>query len=202
MGLYGNDLIDYMKDDVVVETVTIQEGLFKKIRDIIKGKNSSKKTKEKKITTNTTKENDDDLKVEFKVAQSPGELHSFYQNDGFLAEGLYIKDQKDGKVFIDAMSKRFKFKSPVKVYSIMGPTMNNTYDLEGSNKYPTDFHFIYIPFEAFDKSVSLPEVKAYGGGFRYYRDVIDNNEYREYQKGRHKKNEYADIDWLIDAFNR
>lgn len=86
----------------------------------------------------------------------------------------------------------------ITIYVADGSTVNKYYDLEGDNAYESDFHITLISFDDFktEDSEKISSAK-YALNARYWRDVVDNNEYREYKKGRHKATK--NIQWLIDA---
>jgi hypothetical protein len=85
----------------------------------------------------------------------------------------------------------------VEVWICDGKLMNSKYDLAGNNAYQNNFHFTFFPLSYGNKNgkSACAELKSRTGS-RYFTDIVDNNEYREYLAGRH---EYSDqIKWLCD----
>ena len=77
--------------------------------------------------------------------------------------------------------------------------MNSVYDLHDNNRYSDDLHFTGLPLNLFmhkvDGAPAYASLKA--RGFRFFNDIVDNNEYREYINGHHEKSKQ--IQWLINA---
>ena len=114
----------------------------------------------------------------------------------FHSVGLYLKD--------DTI-----------IYMVDGTTMDVHYDLAGDNAYNANFVMALIPFDNLilplnaKEATSHEELTEIGNviqaiktelGIRWFKDVVDNNEYREYANGRHEASEQ--IQWLIDAKKR
>ena len=93
------------------------------------------------------------------------------------------------------------FKDGTIFYIAHGKVINKTFDLEGDNSYQDSYPITIISFNdcEFDHNMNWLEFKN-NTLSRWWRDICDNNEYREYVKGSHK--ESAQIKWLIDAYGR
>ena len=177
----------------------IQEGLItdtvKKIKDHFKSKKSpqtqpkSKEVDIKDITVTTKKATAADLK-------------SLYNGEGLCFEGLDLNDINKEE-YHDRILKKLEdngvvLKDKTVIYGVTGKEFNKVYDLEGTNAYDDDYHISIIPYSScIFTSQDFAEMKN-ALKFRWFADVVDNNEYREYKKGRHKKTQ--NIQWLIDAY--
>jgi len=176
----------------------IEEGLVKKIREIIKTLNSKKETKEwkkkaKKFDFDALTQNVTPYKR--KIAKSKSEMDKFYNGNDFCIEGV-TGDEELCQILANILASNFNVKPPVEVNVISGKDFNKIYDLAGTNAYPNDSHIVVIPLDTVpskDCVMAKAALKA-----RYFNDVVDNNEYREYKAGRH---EYSkQIQWIIDAY--
>lgn len=200
MGIYGHkfdSLIESRNNEVIIEEVILQEGL---IRDLIKGiKNKRKNNKEKYKLGNKPKILKGKVEVEFKEVKSKGELDSLYKSEALVFEGLNIT-KENADMFVDNLDKMYGVsEKKLTVYAFDGKLMNSIYDLHDDNKYPNDLHFIGLPLNAFMHKVNGAPVYSYlkARGFRFFNDIVDNNEYREYINGYHEKSDQ--IKWLINA---
>jgi hypothetical protein len=196
MSIYGHAFDNITESNV--ERVLNEKGI---IHDIIKGiKNLTKKNKENSMTKSSKKVPEDgNYKYEIKEITSKSGLDMLYRNNDLVNEGLYISNDTDAQAFTNKVFELADLDcDKLIIYTFTGKLMNSTYDLAGSNKYPDSLHFCGVPLNPFIKDGKYMEMKS--RGFRYFNDIVDNNEYREYLAGRHEKSEQ--IQWLIDVFAR
>jgi hypothetical protein len=137
--------------------------------------------------------------IKFKQATS-SDLDSLYDSDAYCIEGYDLSELSPNLIIEEFINNNNEYIKPnTIIYIADGKTVNKHYDLEGENSYKPNFHFTIISLN----SVVTTDGKypnKYGVKARWWRDVVDNNEYREYMKGRHKYT--PRIQWLIDAYNK
>ena len=83
------------------------------------------------------------------------------------------------------------------MYWFKGKDMNKLFDLKGSNAYDNNFSFFAIDLKDIPNTNDILSAKS-NLGFRYFSDIVDNNEYREFAAGRHPYTKQ--IKWLYDAY--
>ena len=131
------------------------------------------------------------------------DLKMLYREEGLAFEGIDLSNinTDEGAEF---MLKKFRanglsIKDHSFIYIATGEAMNSTFDLEGDNAYRDDFHISIIRyddciFERNDRDF-MSNLKT-NLLVRWFRDICDNNEYKEYIKGRHDRTD--NIQWIID----
>jgi len=171
---------------------SIQEGkILDKMREVISGYNWKKKAKQRDYKALTEAK----YKYNRKVIHSKSELDRLYSSEAYFVECV-SGDEELCQIIANLLGANFEIKQPLDIFVVDGKDFNKAYDLYGNNAYQNDVHHVIIPLdEVNDKSAYKAKsiIKA-----RYFRDVVDNNEYREYAAGRHKKS--AQIQWLIDRY--
>ena len=174
----------------------------KKIHKIINRPNTKNHPAKGQKTTNF---NPEDINIIFKKASS-SDMKNLYNIDGLSFEGLDLSSIKNDESMKKLINRFYNagvlLNNNCTIYVCTGKDVNKTYDLEGDNRYPDNYHISIISFKDF-KLMDPTNYDAVSNmkqslGCRYWRDVVDNNEYREYIKGRHKAT--AQIQWLIDAY--
>lgn len=145
--------------------------------------------------------------ITVKTADS-NDLQRLYREAATAFEGLDLSDLEDEKVaehFIKKLSANgMALKMGTTIYIAGGKLINETYDLAGDNAYVEDYHMSLIPYDdcIFDDPDSkefMAELRA-NLGIRWWGDIVDNNEYREYKAGRHPHSKQ--IEWLVEYFNK
>lgn len=167
-------------------------GFFKKIRELIKGKNKNKEDKK----PNKNRILDGTTPYIRKEVHSKFDFDKFYKNNDFCIECV-VGDKQFCQVVANLLNLNYDINTPVNVYVTTGKDLNKAYDLAGDNAYQNDTHHVIIPLDTLrnisDSSLAKETIKA-----RYFNDVVDNNEYREYLAGRHKASKQ--IQWIIDYY--
>lgn len=191
--------LDFLLEDADLLDITesyslLNEGFFDRIREIISGYNWKKKAKQrdyKVLTENVTP-------YTRKKVSSRSQLDQFYANNDYFIECV-TGDEEFCQIVANLLYANYKIKTPVETYVLTGKDMNKAYDLHGDNAYQDNVHHVIIPLKTIknNNDISLAKITLKA---RYFNDVVDNNEYREYIAGRHEKSEQ--IQWLIDAHNR
>ena len=188
------NIYDIIKESYNTDDEIIEEGLFKKVKEIIKGKNKRKDEKDTPSNNNSIK--DDKTPYVVKKITSKSMLDKFYKNDAFCIE-CAPKDPTFPQIIANILNMNYEINTPIEIYFVTGKVFNDVYDLAGDNAYENSVHHAIIPFKVLkntnDISYAKPQLRS-----RYFRDVVDNNEYREYIAGRHKKS--PQIQWLINAY--
>jgi hypothetical protein len=191
----------------------VEEGkIFDKIKglvhDIIR-KKSNKPQKassffgSKKLPKGTTSKKEEIEQVKdivFKQASS-SDLDRFYKNNDYCIECLDMSTaSKEALIGFWSKLKMEGWNIPekVEIWICDGKLMNSKYDLGGDNAYSDDVHFSFFPLE-YGKQHGEYNCQGLKSrlGARYFNDVVDNNEYREYLAKRHEYSEQ--IKWLCDA---
>lgn len=146
----------------------------------------------------------EDENNKFKTDRTPyvrKEVHSgfdkFYDNNDFIIECV-VGDDEFCQVVANILNSKYDIITPVNIQVISGMDMNKEYDLYGDNAYQDDVHHIIIPLSTLKNSSDIVSAKEFIKA-RYFNDVVDNNEYREYLAGRHKPTNQ--IKWIIDWYN-
>lgn len=199
----------------LIEGMVFTEGkIFNRVREIIKQKNANKKQKGQSKEKKPKRTYADKLreKYEYKkvMVNSKAELDRFYKNNDLIMECIYNDYDPLEKCFntdglfsdpvFDKMKilvDKFHIKPPITVYIIPTKFFNKVYDLYGDNAYEEKgYAHAVIPLSICDhlNDIKLMQLKAKLNA-RFFNDVVDNNEYREYVAGRHKRSEQ--IEWLI-----
>lgn len=172
---------------------SINEGLFNRVREKINHYNwklKAKKNNYEALTENV-------IPYKRKETHSKSDMDRFYKNNDFCIECL-VGDEKSCQVLANILGSNYDIKTPVEIYIIYGKDMNKIYDLYGDNAYPDDIHHVIIPLDTLKNRKDIVSAK-YKINARYFNDIVDNNEYREYIAGRHKKSEQ--IQWIINVYN-
>lgn len=131
-----------------------------------------------------------------KEVHSKGESDRFYRNNDFCIECL-PGDDECCQIIANMLGANYNINTPVEIYVTTGKDMNKIYDLAGDNAYQDDVHHIIIPLDTLKNTKDIVSAKSTIKA-RYFNDVVDNNEYREYLAGRHKASQQ--IQWLIDYY--
>lgn len=211
--IYGNT---FLKEEYGYKSNEsyISEGSFKIIKDTLGSKirglaEKFKKPPKAKTDTSTKSMSIEEYINSTEVIIKKGtsaDMDRIYNTDGIAIEGIDFFDFKEKRELQIAMLKKLidagihPF-SPFTVYVFSGKDVNKHYDLEGNNAYKDSYHISVFSFTEFSfaKDINYARMK-YLLEARYWCDVVDNNEYKEYMKGRHKYTK--NIQWLIDASNR
>ncbi len=142
------------------------------------------------------------------ISSSCENMDKLYDSNAIVLEGVsgIPEDEEDIRFFKESLISPLeeygiKVSDSYTLYLFKGKDINKHYDLEGENSYKDDFNICAISFNDIEFNIGITNFKAFkeNTSWRYWCDVVDNNEYREYEKGRHKKSEQ--IQWLIDYFD-
>ena len=187
--------LEFLLEENLLEDSYVEEvGLLNKVREIISGYNWKKKAKQrdyKALTENVTP-------YTRKKVSSRSQLDQFYRNNDYFIECV-SGDEELCQIMANMLYANYPINTPVEIYVLTGKDMNKAYDLYGDNAYQNDVHHVIIPLKTLKNNKDIVSAK-YTLKARYFNDVVDNNEYREYIAGRHEKSEQ--IQWLIDAYNK
>ena len=139
-----------------------------------------------------------DVKYTLKEAKTKKEFDIFYKNNDLILEGESI-GERNLQAYANIIYNDYHYKKePIEFYFISASNINKIYDLEGSNSYNSIQTMLIIPLKYFRNQNDISKFKSIYQA-RFFNDVIDNNEYHEYEKGRHKAS--RQIQWLIDFYN-
>ena len=187
--------LEFLLEENLLEDSYVEEvGLLNKVREIISDYNWKKKAKQrdyKALTENVTP-------YTRKKVSSRSQLDQFYRNNDYFIECV-SGDEELCQIMANMLYANYPINTPVEIYVLTGKDMNKAYDLYGDNAYQNDVHHVIIPLKTLKNNKDIVSAK-YTLKARYFNDVVDNNEYREYIAGRHEKSEQ--IQWLIDAYNK
>ena len=204
---FTDRILNELYGEPEAQSVVVQEGLIKRIRELL-----SKKTRKQKTTSDIAKKGNGkkapegekessnpllSMKTPYirKEVSGKSYLNKFYKNNDFCIE-CASKDPKFPQILANILYLNYDINTPVEVYVISCEDINKFYDLAGDNAYNEDAIFIVIPFDTLKDSDDTPSAKVTLQS-RWFNDVVDNNEYREYMAGRHEKSKQ--IQWIIDA---
>lgn len=173
-----------------LEFVSCNEGFIKRIREVINQRNWKRKAQKNDYDALTK----DVTPYVRKEVHSKGDFDRFYRNNDFCIECL-PGDDECCQIIANMLAAHYDIKTPVEVFVITGKDMNKIYDLAGDNAYQDNVHHVIVPLDTLKNTKDIVPAKGTIKA-RYFNDVVDNNEYREYLAGRHKASQQ--IQWLID----
>ena len=142
--------------------------------------------------------------IKYNITEATEEdLKNLYLKEGTAIEGLDLSEMKNPDTCKMILKKfedeGFEIEEYSTIYIATGKLMNSVYDLEGDNAYKDDFHISIIEYDDCKfrsrEREFLAKMKE-NLKIRWFTDIVDNNEYKEYIKGRHEKTSH--IEWLID----
>lgn len=106
------------------------------------------------------------------------QLDYLYDQSAPTLEGLTLDSVND---FYDYVKSFAVKETKDEVFVISGKTMNEQYELTGTNAYPENLNIISIPFDNFEGfDVTRFAIQRFGYGVRWFDDIVDNNICREY----------------------
>ena len=192
---FSSSILSKIDNSVCVQEFVLQEGLLKRIRELI----GKKGRKEKTVQDTTKKDEFADLKsaktpISVKKVSSKSACDTFYKNNDFCIECAPTTPQAP-QILANVLAKHYDINTPVEFYIISCKDINKIYDLAGDNAYNENCIFLVFPLNTLKDIHESPAVKARFGA-RYFNHVVDNNEYREYIAGRHEKSKQ--IEWIIN----
>lgn len=142
------------------------------------------------------------MSIPIVITATEEDLKNLYEQEGAAFEQIdffvFARPDVWDRVYGKFVSNGLSLHDGTTVYVADGKTLNSLYDLEGDNAYQEDFHMSIIPYDSCEfEDVKIEPMKKMKEalGIRWFRDIVDNNEYREYMKGRHESSEQ--ISWLI-----
>lgn len=192
---YYDELMDLVITEDTIEEYkfrrSLQEGKFiEKIRSLFNKKYQKPEPVQNKV---------EDAKFDITEVTSVDQFRKLYLGEALCKEGINILEKDDlAQRLANILVNQYHAQEPVHIYWFLGKTVNKIFDLHGSNKYPDNFHFVATDLKAFPSNMMGP-VKQYME-FRFFNDIVDNNEYREFVSGKHP---YSDqIEWLYDVYAR
>lgn len=200
---FAENIINELFEEPESTSVVVQEGLIKRIREILSKKRKQKETSD--ITKKSDKKKDSDGKssgnpiLDNKTPYRRKEVgksyfDKFYANNDFCIE-CAPKDPRFPQMLANILEMGYEINTPVEVYYMSCKDINDYYDLAGDNRYDDSCIFVVVPLATL-KNISDTSSAKIDLHARYFNDVVDNNEYREYIAGRHEKTK--NIQWLID----
>lgn len=178
------------------DTAVKLTGNIAKLMGTGKGVSHSKRSNEREHE----RQIEGDIPFTIKETSSKSDMTKFYNNNDFCMVGVKVTDEGCQQL-ANLLADNYDINTPVQFYSIKGKDMNKVYDLYGDNAYPDkDFNILVVPTDTIKNCPNyahiIADVKVLIHA-RYFNDVVDNNEYREYKAGRHKRSKQ--IEWLINA---
>ena len=194
-------LYEELMKSVITESSTedyknrvLREGRFiEKIKDkFTKKPETKKKEKEEKVT---------DAKFAVQQVTSKDQFKKLYMGEALCKEGLKLdkNDPDSAQKIANFLVNNYGAKQPVHMYWFLGKDVNKLFDLKGDNAYNNDFNFLAIDLNDIPNNYDIYALKS-NMGFRYFSDIVDNNEYTEFAAGRHP---YSDqIEWLWNAYDQ
>ena len=200
---FAENILNELFEEPESTSVVVQEGLIKRIREILSKKRKQKETSD---IAKTDKKKDSDGKssgnpiLDNKTPYRRKEVgksyfDKFYANSDFCIE-CAPKDPRFPQMLANILEMGYEINTPVEVYYMSCKDINDYYDLAGDNRYNDSCIFVVVPFATL-KNISDTSSAKIDLHARYFNDVVDNNEYREYIAGRHEKTK--NIEWLIKA---
>ena len=196
----------FLEDGDLLESVELEislnEGFFSRIREIISNRNKKREDRKKYEEWKIQAKNrnfealaQNVTPYKRKTTNSKSDMDTFYRNNDFWIECV-TGDEQFCQIIANLLAANYEINTPVEITVITGKDINKVYDLAGDNAYQNDTHHVIIPLKTL-KNIKDTSLAKYTIKARYFNDVVDNNEYREYIAGRHEKSEQ--IQWLIDA---
>lgn len=155
-------------------------------------KKSNTKTKDKEPIT--------DAKFTIQQVTSKDVFKKLYMSEALCAEGINVVESSgfDQKI-ANKLVNEYNARQPIHMYWFLGKDVNKIFDLKSTNAYDNNFHFFAIDLNDIPDKYDILALKN-TLGFRYFSDIVDNNEYTEFAAGRHP---YSDqIEWLWDAYDQ
>lgn len=200
---FAENIMNEIFEEPEATSVVVQEGLIKRIREILSKKRKQKETSDIAKKSDKKKDSDDkksgnpilDNKTPYRRKEVSGKSYfdRFYKNNDFCIE-CAPKDPKFPQMLANILEMGYEINTPVEVYYVSCADINEYYDLAGNNRYNDNCIFVIIPLDTLknisDTSSAKIDLRA-----RYFNDVVDNNEYREYIAGRHERSD--NIEWII-----
>jgi len=171
-----------------VITVMTEYGIINRIREKINTINWKRKVK----NLNAYALTETRTKYEAKMVKSKSDFDGFYKNNDFISECIEA-NEKNFNTLSNILAVKYKAKEPIKIYYTTGKYLNDVYDLHGDNRYQNDSEHIIFPLNSVPSKYHTQVKQTLHA--RFFNDVVDNNEYREYIAGYHKAS--PQIQWLI-----
>ena len=190
-------LREICKDIKIGETrkLIVEADAMKRIREKIDTYNWKKKVKKYDFSAITEKR----IKYNVKKVSSKSEFDILYKNNDLCIEECGNPLDEFYQILANSCYVWYNISGPIQLYSTTGKIMNKVFDLAGTNAYPDNLAITFIPLKYFKGIRTSVEAKSRFDA-RYFNDVVDNNEYREVEAGRHQPSEQ--IQWLADYYNR
>ena len=201
---FAENILNELFEESEATSVVVQEGLIKRIREIFSKKRKqqdasdiAKKSDKKKKDSGDKKSGNPilDNKTPYRRKEVSGKSYfdRFYKNNDFCIE-CAPKDPRFPQMLANILEMGYEINTPVEVYYVSCADINEYYDLAGDNAYNESCIFVIVPLDTLknisDTSSAKIDLRA-----RYFNDVVDNNEYREYIAGRHERSD--SIEWII-----
>lgn len=205
--MINNSFVENILNELFEEpqstSIVVQEGLIKRIREILSKKRKQKETSDIAKKPDKKKDSDDkksgnpilDNKTPYRRKEVSGKSYfdRFYKNNDFCIE-CAPKDPRFPQMLANILEMGYEINTPVEVYYVSCADINEYYDLAGDNRYDDNCIFVIIPLNTLKDGSDCAPAKA-DLHARYFNDVVDNNEYREYIAGRHERSD--NIEWII-----
>jgi hypothetical protein len=200
---FAENIMNEIFEEPEATSVVVQEGLIKRIREILSKKRKQKETSDIAKKPDKKKDSDDkksgnpvlDNKTPYRRKEVSGKSYfdRFYKNNDFCIE-CAPKDPRLPQMLANILEIGYEINTPVEVYYVSCADINEYYDLAGDNRYDDNCIFVVIPLDTLKDGSDCAPAKA-DLRARYFNDVVDNNEYREYIAGRHERSD--SIEWII-----
>lgn len=174
-----------------IEEFVTEAGIIKRIREKINTRNWKKKVKKYDFDAMTEKR----IKYNVKKVSSKSEFNTLYNNNDLCIEECGEPLEEFYQILANSCYTWYNVSGPIQLYSTTGKIMNKIFDLAGTNAYPDNLAITFIPLKYFKGIRNAINAKSRFSA-RYFNDVVDNNEYREVEAGRHEPSDQ--IQWLVD----
>lgn len=174
-----------------IEEFVTEAGIIKRIREKINTHNWKKKVKKYDFDAMTEKR----IKYTVRKVDSRSGFNVIYNNNDLCIEECGEPLEEFYQILANSCYTWYNVSEPVRFCFTTGKIMNKVFDLAGTNAYPDDLIITFIPLKYFKGIRNTIDAKSRFSA-RYFNDVVDNNEYREVEAGRHEPSDQ--IQWLVD----
>lgn len=153
---FAENIINEIFEEPEATSVVVQEGLIKRIREILSKKRKQKETSDIAKKSDKKKYSDDkksgnpvlDNKTPYRRKEVSGKSYfdRFYKNNDFCIE-CAPKDPRFPQMLANILEMEYEINTPVEVYYVSCADINEYYDLAGDNKYNDNCIFVIIPLD-------------------------------------------------------
>ena len=108
------------------------------------------------------------------------QLNELYNGSALTFTGICPDDESINGM-VNWLKEYSEVSNPLPIYIISGKTMNNNYNLKGSNKYKDNLTLISVKNDDI-KNLGAIIIPRFEVGGRWFNDIVDNNAMREEAK--------------------